>query len=113
MSAATMTARTPGSAFALDVSMRLIHACALGLRSSLACSIPLGLRSATYSVLPVTFSAPSARGIDRPTPFTSRVVFITVAIGHALPAAGACEASAIAAIIFVYPVHRQRLPAIP
>src|SRR5262245_35817288 len=85
MSAAVTTARTPGRAFALLVSIFLIRAWACGLRRSLACSMPLGLRSATYSVLPVTFSAPSARGIARPTPFTSRVVFITVAIGSHPP----------------------------
>src|SRR5262245_13964412 len=85
MSAAVMTARTPGSALAREVSMRLIRACACGLRSSLACSMPLGLRSATYSVRPVTFSAPSARGIESPTPFTPRVVFITVAMASTPP----------------------------
>src|SRR5262245_19240551 len=36
--------------------------------------------SATYCTLPVTFSGPSGRGIDSPTPLTSRVVFITVAM---------------------------------
>src|SRR5690242_10982941 len=36
--------------------------------------------SATYWTLPVTFSGPSGRGIESPTPFTSRVVFITVDI---------------------------------
>src|SRR5262245_55256021 len=85
MSAAVMTARTPGSALAREVSMRLIRACACGLRSSLACSMPLGLRSATYSVRPVTFSAPSARGMESPTPFTPRVVFITVAMASTPP----------------------------
>src|SRR5262245_25427801 len=85
MSAAVMTARTPGRALAREVSMRLIRAWACGLRSSLACSMPLGLRSATYSVRPVTFSAPSARGIESPTPFTPRVVFITVAMASTPP----------------------------
>src|SRR5215813_6802594 len=32
--------------------------------------------SATYCTRPVTFSGPSGRGIDRPTPLTSRVVFM-------------------------------------
>src|SRR5688500_3919998 len=85
MLAATMTARTPGRALALLVSIFLMRAWAWGLRSSLACSIPLGFRSATYSVFPVTFSAPSARGIASPTPWTSRVVFITVAMGSGPP----------------------------
>src|SRR2546428_2945510 len=77
MSAAVRTARTPRSALARLVSMRVMRACACGLRSSFACSSPLGARSATYCTWPVTFSGPSGRGMDRPTPFTSRVVFIT------------------------------------
>src|SRR5215831_13978624 len=39
--------------------------------------------SATYWTCPVTFSGPSGRGIERPTPFTSRVVFIVVAMASA------------------------------
>src|SRR5262245_35671743 len=82
MSAAVMTARTPGSALARLTSIFLIRACACGLRRSLAWSSPFGWMSATYSTLPVTFSAPSARGIESPTPLTSRVVFIgAMAIG--------------------------------
>src|SRR5882724_4664353 len=77
MSAAVSTARTPASAFARLVSMRVMRACACGLRSSFAWSRPLGLRSATYCTWPVTFSGPSGRGMESPTPFTSRVVFIT------------------------------------
>src|SRR5215475_5144969 len=76
MSAAVMTARTPGSALARLVSMRTMRACACGLRSSLAWRRPRGLMSATYCTRPVTFSGPSGRGIDRPTPLTSRVVFM-------------------------------------
>src|SRR6267143_1080018 len=77
MSAAVSTARTPASALARLVSMRLMRAWACGLRSSLACSRPLGFRSATYDTWPVTFSGPSGRGMESPTPLTSRVVFIT------------------------------------
>src|SRR5215467_235414 len=76
MSLAVMTARTPGSALARLVSIRTMRACACGLRSSLAWSMPRGLMSATYGTRPVTFSGPSGRGIDSPTPLTSRVVFI-------------------------------------
>ncbi len=36
-----------------------------------------GLMSATYCTWPVTFSGPSGRGIESPTPLTSRVVFIS------------------------------------
>src|SRR5262244_113719 len=76
MSLAVMTARTPGSALARLVSMRTIRAWACGLRSNLAWSMPRGLMSATYCTRPVTFSGPSGRGIDSPTPLTSRVVFM-------------------------------------
>src|SRR5499427_3573758 len=76
MSAAVMTARTPGSALARLVSIRTMRACACGLRSSLAWRRPRGLMSATYCTRPVTFSGPSGRGIASPTPLTSRVVFI-------------------------------------
>ena len=48
MSAAVSTARTPGRALALLVSMRMILAWACGLRRSFACSMPRGLMSATY-----------------------------------------------------------------
>ena len=44
---------------------------------------PRALRSATYWTCPVTFSGPSGRGMASPTPLTSRVVFITVAMAHA------------------------------
>src|SRR5213593_2774398 len=87
MSAAVTTARTPGSARARLTSMRRIRAWACGLRRSLACRSPCGLRSATYWTWPVTFSGPSGRGIDSPIPFTSRVVFITVDMKSA-PRAG-------------------------
>ena len=80
MSAAVRTARTPGSARALLASMLTIRAWACGLRRSLACSRPFGLMSATYCTRPVTFSGPSGRGIESPTPRTSRVVFITLLI---------------------------------
>ncbi len=78
MSLAVSTARTPGSALAALVSIETILAWACGLRSSLACSRPLGWMSATYCTRPVTFSGPSGRGIERPTPLTSRVVFIVL-----------------------------------
>src|SRR3989442_12020222 len=86
MSAAVMTARTPGSTRARLVSILTMRAWACGLRRSLACSRPRGLRSATYCTCPVTFSGPSGRGMESPTPFTSRVVFITVDMKSAPPA---------------------------
>src|SRR5262245_31032210 len=75
-SAAVRTASTPGRALALLVSMRTILAWACGLRRSFASSMPRGLMSATYWTCPVTLSAPSARGMDTPTPLISRVVFM-------------------------------------
>ena len=111
MSAAVSTARTPASALARLVSMRLMRACACGLRSSLACSRPLGFRSATYGTWPVTFSGPSGRGMESPTPLTSRVVFITLAMplsfgegGYAplaLPRFAATPAASEIAVIIV------------
>ena len=62
MSAAVSTARTPGSALALLVSMRMILAWACGLRRSFACSMPRGLMSATYWTWPVTFSGSVGSG---------------------------------------------------
>jgi len=44
-SAAVMTSLTPGSALALDLSMRLISACGCGLRKSAPCSMPGSLMS--------------------------------------------------------------------
>src|SRR6266704_803504 len=85
MSAAVSTARTPGSARARLTSMRRMRAWAWGLRRSLACSRPRGLRSATYCTWPVTFSGPSGRGMESPTPLTSRVVFIVVAMDSSPP----------------------------
>ena len=73
--------------------------------------MPRGLTSATYWTRPVTFSAPSGRGMERPTPLISRVVFI-VAMTLSL-SSGAAAVSAIAATMVVYPVQRQRLPAMP
>src|SRR5262249_44068250 len=46
--------------------------------------MPGNWRSATYWVLPATFSGASARGMRSPIPRTSRDVFITVAMGLAL-----------------------------
>src|SRR6266851_247711 len=85
MSAAVSTARTPGSARAREASMRLMRACANGLRSSRACSRPGNWTSPTYCVRPVTFSGASNRGTDTPMPRTSRLVFITVVMCSALP----------------------------
>src|SRR2546427_160234 len=78
-------ARTPGSTRARLVSILTMRAWACGLRRSLACSRPRGLRSATYCTWPVTFSGPSGRGMESPTPLTSRVVFIVVAMDSSPP----------------------------
>src|SRR5947209_18742832 len=50
--------------------------------------------SATYCTLPVTFSGPSGRGIDSPTPLTSRLVFITVAMRSSFHAGGGARGHA-------------------
>jgi hypothetical protein len=100
-SAAVSTARTPGSARARLASSRTIRAWACGLRSSLACSRPRAGRSATYCTWPSTFSGPSGRGMARPMPLTSRVVFITVAMLAQLLGPAAPAASVIALTIFV------------
>src|SRR5205085_2579115 len=62
--------------------------------SSLAWSRPFGWISATYCTLPLTFSGPSGRGIDSPTPLTSRVVFITVAMRSSFRADGGARGRA-------------------
>ena len=61
-SAAVITAFTPGSASALLLSMRLIRACANGLCTIFAYSIPGTTTSAPKSDFPVTFSTPSTFG---------------------------------------------------
>ena len=46
MSAAVMTARTPGTCFAREVSMETMRACGSGLRTFFAHSVPGGSWSA-------------------------------------------------------------------
>ena len=101
MSAAVRTARTPGSTRALLTSILRMRAWACGLRRSLACRSPRGLRSATYWTTPVTFSGASGRRMESPMPFTSRVVFITLDMPQLLRPAAAPAVSVIAASIFV------------
>ena len=70
-SAAVVTARTPGCASALLVSMDLMTACACGLRSIFPHSSPVGYWSAPYLATPVTLSAPSWRMGRFPTVLNS------------------------------------------
>ena len=58
---AVITAFTPASASAFDVSIDLMTAWACGLRSTLPISWPGRLKSAPKRARPVTLSAPSGR----------------------------------------------------
>jgi hypothetical protein len=60
-SAWVRTANTPGSAFALLVSMRVIRACVCPAYLNFAWSWPVRFMSAVYRPSPVTFSLPSGR----------------------------------------------------
>jgi hypothetical protein len=60
-SSRVITALTPGSASAFDVSMRTIRACGWGLRRTRPISWPGRLKSAPNRARPVTLSAPSGR----------------------------------------------------
>jgi hypothetical protein len=60
------TPTTPGSVAAAFVSMLRMRACAWGLRTSRAWTMPGSERSAAKRVRPVTFSAPSMRRSGRP-----------------------------------------------
>ena len=66
-SLAVITARTPGNASALLVSMDLILAWAWGLRNTLARSVPVKFVSSPYRARPVTLSTPSGRTGRLPT----------------------------------------------
>ena len=66
-SAAVSTASTPGSARALEVSIRRIRACGSGLRSALPQISPGSVTSAEKRAAPVTFAAPSSRPMGCPT----------------------------------------------
>src|SRR5581483_15506 len=60
-SAPVITALTPGSAAAFDVSIDLMRACACGERMTLPYSVPGNVWSAPYIARPVTFGTPSGR----------------------------------------------------
>ncbi len=77
-SSCVSTARTPGSARALVVSIDRIRACGCGLRSVAPCSIPCRQRSLAYSNSPFTFGGPSGRWIDSPTVPRTRGRAVTV-----------------------------------
>ena len=60
-SAAVTTAFTPGSAFAFEVSIERIFACACGERRIFPVRVPGMVRSAPNWARPVTFGTPSGR----------------------------------------------------
>ena len=65
-SAAVKTARTPGSASAAAASIPLIRACANGLRTKHACSMPGRVTSSTKVPWPVSRRVSSTRGTRVP-----------------------------------------------
>ena len=76
-SLAVMTAFTPGSAAAFEVSIDLIRACGCGLRSTLPQIMPGIWVSAAYAARPVTLSRPSGRRVPLADPLVVRA-----AVGH-------------------------------
>ena len=66
MSRAVMTAFTPGSFSAFDVSIDLMRACACGLRNTLPQIMPGMAVSAANWARPVTLSMPSGRMVRWP-----------------------------------------------
>ena len=76
MSSEVIVARTPGRASAREVSMRVMRACACGLRSTWACSMPGMLTSTPNTACPVTLSTPSWRTGLVPTTFSSGAVTV-------------------------------------
>ena len=66
-SSRVMTAFTPGSASAFDVSIFTMRACGCGLRSTRPMSWPGRLKSAPKRARPVTLSTPSGRIVRVPT----------------------------------------------
>src|SRR5262249_49834944 len=65
-SSRVMTAFTPGSASAFDVSIFTMRACACGLRNTRPTSWPGRLKSAPKRARPVTLSTPSGRTVRVP-----------------------------------------------
>ena len=66
-SSRVMTAFTPGSASAFEVSIRTMRAWGCGLRSTRPMSWPGRLKSAPKRARPVTLSTPSGRMVRVPT----------------------------------------------
>ena len=65
------TALTPGSAAAFDVSTFRIRACACGLRSTRAYTMPGSWMSPVYNAFPVARSIESILGVAWPTTFNA------------------------------------------
>src|SRR5438132_11481594 len=83
-SARVITALTPGSASALEVSMDRMRACGCGLRSTRPMSWPGRLKSAPKRARPVTLSAPSGRMVRVPTYVCELPLVIVSAMGLSL-----------------------------
>src|SRR5215475_14725951 len=80
-----MTAFTPGSASALDVSIETTRAWAWGLRSTRPTSWPGRLKSAPNRARPVTLSTPSGRTVRVPTYVWGRSCSVVVASAMSAP----------------------------
>src|SRR6266849_2101212 len=83
-SARVITALTPGSASALEVSIDTMRACGCGLRSTRPMSWPGRLKSAPKRARPVTLSAPSGRMVRVPTYVCEFPFVIVSAMGLSL-----------------------------
>src|SRR5262245_6671598 len=80
-----MTAFTPGSASAFEVSIETIRACAWGLRSTRPTSWPGRLKSAPNRARPVTLSTPSGRTVRVPTYVWGRSCSVVVTSAMSAP----------------------------
>src|SRR6266478_4465280 len=83
-SSLVMTALTPGSASAFEVSIETMRACGCGLRSTRPMSWPGRLKSAPKRARPVTLSAPSGRMVRVPTYVCEFPFVIVSAMGLSL-----------------------------
>src|SRR2546426_12004621 len=83
-SSRVITALTPGSASALEMSIDTMRACGCGLRSTRPMSWPGRLKSAPKRVRPVTLSAPSGRMVRVPTYVCEFPLVIVSAMGLSL-----------------------------
>src|SRR5919205_2354441 len=80
-----MTAFTPGSFSAADMSMDLIRAWACGDRRILPYSIPGSFRSAPYMARPVTLGTPSGRIGRVPTHLKRLTESLTIVESFTVP----------------------------